>query len=181
MSPTWSSFIASLVSIAMENHAPVIACTECGERDLFEKHGSYSRRALDGESTINIPRFKCYNDICPRVTFSILPYPMLRYVRASLCMFCHVLLMFEQQTPIHEIAEFTGNSWAVTQRWIKRAQEIRIWLQETASSVSWEGDICKLNKNIWHHFIQQFSWYFYPARYAGSPPTQDLFGRNDSI
>lgn len=171
MSYTWLSFITSLASIAMGNHPPVIACTECGERDRWEKHGSYSRYGLDGESTIKIQRFKCHNDLCPRVTFSILPYPMLRYVRASLCMFCHVLLMFEQQVAIHEIAKFTGNSWAVTQRWIKRAKEIQIWFQETASYVPWQGDICKLNKSVWHHFIPQFSWYFYPVRYGTQPPT----------
>ncbi|MBF0202400.1 MAG: hypothetical protein HQK66_14050 [Desulfamplus sp.] len=172
MSPTWLLFIISLTQMAMKYPPPVIACTECGEKDLCEKHGSYSRYALDGESLINIPRFKCHNDSCPRVTFSLLPYPMLRYVRASLCMFYQVLLMYEQGTPIHEIAAFTGNSWAVTRRWIDRAKEIQGWLKKTASYVPWRGDICRLGKDTWHEFIPQFSWHFYPARYGKISPTE---------
>ena len=166
MSPPWLSLITLLTLLAKANQIPVIACTECSEQNCYEKYGTYVRYNFDGVTLIKIQRFLCNNDRCPRVTFSILPYPMLRYARASLCMLLCIVLLHEQGASIQDIAKFTGNSWAVTQRWIRRGQEIESWMKQTASYSPWKGDICQLNIDNWHAFIQLFSWHFYPARYG---------------
>ncbi len=164
MSPIWFSLITSLTDLAKKNQTPVIACTECGEQERYAKHGTYSRYSIDEQETIKIKRLKCNNDLCPRVTFSILPYPFLRISRASLCMFLQVLLLIEQGESIQAISNFTGKSWPVIQRWVKRGSEIQEWLKKTASHSPWQGEICRLGSANWHEFIRQFSWHFYPNR-----------------
>lgn len=158
MSPTWNSLISFLSDITKENYSSMIQCTHCGNRDTLIKWGFYNRYTFNDE-LINIPRYRCDNDLCPRQTFSIPPHPFLPILRASLCMLMYVLKMYEMGYCIAEIARATQNTWSRIHRWLSRIRLIRYWLFKeygnTCPGLSMGGN--------WAVFVRDFSWTFYPA------------------
>ena len=95
----WSSLISFLSEITRKNCDSIVCCTHCGNRHTYVKWGFYSRYLFDDE-LINIQRFRCDNDLCPRKTFSILPHALLPIMRASLCMLMYILKKYEQGNSI---------------------------------------------------------------------------------
>ena len=155
----WSSLIAGLSEITRENLNCVVCCTHCGNRHTFVKWGFYSRYLFNDE-LINIQRYRCDNDLCPRKTFSILPHAFLPVIRASLCMLIHVLKMYEQGQTIAGIARYTRSNWPRMQRWIAKALSIRDWLRQ-----EWNNTLpCLSQKQHWGSFTRDFSWAFYPKK-----------------
>ena len=110
MPPTWNSLISFLSEITRENSPSIIQCSHCGNRDCFRKWGHYRRYLFDDE-LVNIQRYRCDNDQCPRTTFSILPHAFLPIIRASVCILMYVLRMYELGLCIAQIAQNTGNTW----------------------------------------------------------------------
>lgn len=129
MPTPWNSLLYFLSEITRENYNALICCPHCGNRNLYVKYGFYSRYLFDN-NLIKIQRYRCDNDLCPHKTFSILPHAFLRINRASLCMLMHVLELYEQGNKIASIARDTGSNWSRTQRWIKKAREIKDWLSK---------------------------------------------------
>lgn len=160
MPPTWHSLISFLSEITRENNSSIIQCSHCGNRDCFTKWGHYSRYLFNDE-LINIQRYRCYNDLCPRKTFSILPHPFLPIERASVCMLMYVLTMSEQGNSIAQIARNTDNTWSRIQRWLSKALSLKNWLKKEC------GQICSCFYRVadWFSFTRNFSWSFYPARF----------------
>ena len=156
----WLSLITVLSEITRKNSDPVISCPHCGNRHTFIKWGFYHRYLFD-EDLITIQRYRCYNDLCPRKTFSILPHAFLRIMRASLCMLMHILSFYESGHCIAGIARQTSNTWPRIQRLIKKALSIRDWIRQEYAGVS----PCLSSDRQWSSFIRDFSWAFYPARY----------------
>lgn len=155
----WSSLIAVLSEITRENFDLVVCCTHCGNRHTFVKWGFY-RRYLFNDELVNIQRYRCDNDLCPRKTFSILPHAFLPVIRASVCMLMYVLKMYELGRNIAAIARHTGNSWQRVKRWISRAFSIRKWILREYADTS----PCLSAKQRWASFTRDFSWAFYPDR-----------------
>lgn len=160
MPPTWNSLISNLSKITRENSSYIIQCSHCGNRHCYTKWGHYSRYLFNDE-LINIQRYRCYNDRCPRQTFSILPHAFLPLVRASLCMLMYVLAMHEQGYCIAQIAKATGNTWPRIQRWISKALSLRDWLKKEYGKPC----SCFYRNANWFSFTRDFSWAFYPARF----------------
>lgn len=159
MPPIWNSLISFLSKITRENSSSTIQCSHCGNSHCYTKWGHYSRYLFDDE-LINILRYRCDNDQCPRKTFSILPRPFLPIVRASVSMLMYVLTRAEQGVNIAQIARETGSTWSRTQRWVSKAGLIRNWLKkEYGSTVA-----CRCQASNWPAFTRDFSWTFYPAR-----------------
>ena len=153
----WSSLISFLSEITRKNCDLIICCTHCGNRHTYVKWGFYSRYLFDDE-LINIQRFRCDNDLCPRKTFSILPHALLPIMRASLCMLMYILKMYEQGNSIAGIARHTGSNWTRIQRLIAKAMSIRDWIKQEYDSTS----ACLSASRQWTYFIRDFSWAFYP-------------------
>lgn len=160
MPPTWNSLISILSKITRENHPSAIQCTHCGNHSSFIKWGSYRRYLFDDE-LINIQRYRCDNDQCPRTTFSVLPHAFLPIARASVCMLMYVLMMNEQGQCIAQIAKKTGSTWPRIQRWISKARLLREWLKKEYGKAC----PCYLQTSHWYAFARDFSWAFYPARF----------------
>jgi len=153
----WSSLISFLSEITRKNCDSIICCTHCGNRHTYVKWGFYSRYLFDDE-LINIQRFRCDNDLCPRKTFSILPHALLPIMRASLCMLMYILKMYEQGNSIAGIARYTGSNWTRIQRLIAKAMSIRDWIKQEYDSTC----ACLSASRQWTYFIRDFSWAFYP-------------------
>jgi hypothetical protein len=155
----WNSLISCLSEITRENCNSIIYCSHCGNRHTYVKWGFYTRYLFD-DSLINIQRYRCDNDLCPRKTFSILPHALLPILRISLCMFMFILKKYEQGNSIACIARETDSDWPKIQRWIARALSIRSWIgQEYAASP------CLSAGSKWLPFTRDFSWAFYPDRF----------------
>ena len=159
MPRSWNSLISILSEITSKNCESFVCCTHCGNRHSYIKWGFYSRYLFNDE-IINIQRYRCDNDLCPKKTFSILPHAFLPVIRASLCMLTYILNMYEQGNSIASIARHTGSNWPRTQRWIAKAKAIRAWLQGEYNTPS----PCLLKKGQWPSFTRDFSWAFYPDR-----------------
>ena len=160
MPQTWNSLITILSKITRENYIMLICCPHCGNSHTYIKWGFY-RRYLFNDELINIQRFRCDNDLCPCKTFSILPHALLPIIRSSLCMLMHVLTMYEQGKTIAQITRHTSSNWQRMQRWIKKAMDIRDWLNQ-------EYDIrsssCLSSGSSWTSFTKNFIWFFYPKK-----------------
>ncbi len=159
MARPWNSLITVLSKITRENYDLIVCCTHCGNRHTYIKWGFYSRYLFDDE-LINIQRFRCDNDLCPRKTFSILPYALLPIMRASLCMLMYILKMYEQGNSIAGIARHTGSNWPRIQGWVAKAKSIRDWcIQEYGNA----PPRLPSNRQL-ASFARDFSWTFYPKR-----------------
>lgn len=161
MSPTWNSLISFLSEITRENHTTIVQCSHCGNRDCYRKWGHY-RRYLFNDELVNIQRYRCDNDLCPRMTFSILPHAFLPVERASVCMLMYVLTMYEQGSSIAQIARNTANTWSRIQRWLSKALSLRDWLKKEYG----QACSCFYQATNWFSLTRDFSWAFYPARFG---------------
>ncbi len=155
----WNSLITVLSQITRENLNSVVCCTCCGNHHTYVKWGFY-RRYLFNDELINIQRYRCDNDFCPRKTFSILPHAFLPTIRASVCMLMYVLKMYKQGRTIAAIARHTGSSWQNMQRWIAKASLIKKWFEQEYAETS----PCLTPNRDWTSFIRDLSWAFYPKK-----------------
>jgi transposase-like protein len=158
--PRWNSLITVLSEITRKNCVAIVCCPHCGNSYTYIKWGFY-RRYLFNDELINIQRFRCDNDLCPRKTFSILPHALLPIIRASLCMLMHVFKMYEQGKTIANIARHTGSNWPRMQRWIAKTFAIRDWFRQEYGNAS----PCLSPDRRWTSFARDFSWAFYPKRF----------------
>jgi transposase-like protein len=156
----WLSLISILSEITRKNSTLIICCPHCGNQYTYIKWGVYYRYLFNDE-LVAIQRYRCHNDLCPRKTFSVLPHAFLRIVRATLCMLMYMLNLHEKGHRIADIARHTRNSWPRTQRLIAKALSIRDWVKSEYSG----GLPCLAPDKMWAHFVRDFSWAFYPARY----------------
>lgn len=159
MPDTWRSLITNLSKITRESCGGVVCCTHCGNRHTYKKWGFY-RRYLFNDEQVNIQRYRCDNDLCPRKTFSILPHAFLPITRVSLCMLIYILKMYEQGDTIARIARHTCSNWPRMQRWIAKALSVREWLWQEYDNVV----PCLSPSRKWTSFTRDFSWAFYPDR-----------------
>jgi len=155
----WSSLITVLSKITRESSNSVIFCRLCGNRHSYVKWGSYSRYLFNNE-LINIQRYRCDNDLCPRKTFSILPHAFLPIIRVSLCMLMHILEMYEEGETIASIARYTDSNWPRMQRLIFKALSIRKWIQKEYNNVF----PCLSQNRRWTSFTRDLCWAFYPKK-----------------
>lgn len=161
MPHTWNLLISILSENATKECKQLIRCPCCGNRERIPKYGFYSRYNFDDQTVVPIQRFRCDNTQCPRRTFSILPHPFLRILRASLCMFQFILSLLASGKSIAAIARMTGQTWPRIQRWIRRAADIRSIIQ-TEDAFSPMPCIRPLRE--WPLFVRDLSHVCYPGK-----------------
>jgi hypothetical protein len=126
------------------------------------KYGFYSRFLFTGADTIKIQRYLCKNDRCSRKTFSILPYPFLRFARVGLCFF-YGLQDARKKAHIQTLSESSGFSRSTVRRLLDKAKQLSLWLEGELQAESWSGLPWLQPSSLWTIFNQMFSQHFYPG------------------
>ena len=161
--PPHLSILSACCAVAKSSRPEKPACPECGERVSIWAHGSYWRYAPGSSSQVLIPRFRCLHARCPRQTFSILPFPFLRYVRHSLCLLVLVsFLIVSQQVSLRGLAQKLDLSRRTLQRAVARGHQVSHWLQQEGLASRWGPWPCHQPSQTWTDFTQAFSHRFYP-------------------
>ncbi len=140
-----------------------IQCPECGERLSIWSHGSYLRYKLESNTQVSVPRYRCLALDCPRKTFSILPFPFLRYVRHSLCTLMIMVLIFLKGS---QTKSELGRDLNVGRRRLGRALvrglEVWRWFRKESVMARWGPWPPHKPELCWTAFTQSFSHRFYP-------------------
>lgn len=143
--------------------ADEIKCPECGERLHIWGHGSYARYGIGGDRQVQVPRFRCLDRQCPRKTFSILPYPMLRYLRHSLCTLVAVAIRFgEGEQNKSRVAVELKVGRRSFGRLLRKAVAVTDWFDKEVSAARWGPWPPHRPESTWTAFTQAFSHCFYP-------------------
>lgn len=143
-------------------------CPHCGT-SLAIRYGTYPRAHPERGDPIRVPRFLCKSPECRRVTFSLLPPPLLPIVRHfyHTLLYCYALVIGDQSTQA-EIAEQLKVTRGVAKRLHAFTQRFIPWWQQERKIAAWGDDPC----SSWPQFSRDFSQKFYPWRCWGIAPTQ---------
>jgi hypothetical protein len=173
MSPTLWATLSLLVKIAKEKQTRPVVCSWCNGTSHI-KYGTYRRYGFVSDELITIQRYYCKHDNCRR-TFSILPHPLLRITRYSICLLQTILSLCEQGVPVDRIAQMHRMSWGAAARAMTKAKAVLAWIREEAKAEpSWGPTPCGNPTRHWSHFIRMFAAKFYPKRYGYSAPTEHV-------
>jgi len=167
MNSPLKAILLATTQVAKQNMTSEIICPGCGERHRLTKWGFYTRYLFHGDDTIRIQRFRCFNNLCPRLTFSILPHPLLPIVRLPLCFFLTLLSIYQEGCPIAALARRSGKSWPVVRRSLAVARRIHTVLKNELELLL----PCLQPVASWTLFTHVFSWALFPERFKKSPPT----------
>jgi len=174
MIPTLCATLNHLVEIAKEKQSQPVVCSWCNGTSHI-KYGTYSRYGFLSDALITIQRYNCKHDNCRR-TFSILPHPLLRITRYSICLLQTILSLYEQGLPVDRIAKMHRMSWGAAARAIAKAKAVVEWIREEAKAEpSWAPTPCLNPPRHWSHFIRMFAAKFYPKRYGHWAPTEHVY------
>ena len=174
MSPALETTLRHLAEISKEKRTGPAVCSWCNGKNHI-KYGTYRRYAIGSRELIDIQRYYCKHDQCRR-TFSILPHPLLRISRSTICLLQALLGLCDEQVPVAHIADALGVSWGTVARNIIKAFSILLWLRaEAKSDASWAPTPCKNPPAHWTSFICMFSAKFYPKRYGVPLPTEYIY------
>ena len=138
-----------------------IVCPHCGERYRTSKYGFYSRYLFSSCESIRIQRYLCKNAWCPRKTFSILPYPFLRFMRVGLC-FLYGLREAREKNSIRALSKSSGFARSTLRRLLEKAERVSNWVESELKARSWDGLPWIQAASLWTRFVQMFSQHFYP-------------------
>jgi len=175
MSPTLMLIVNYLSRIAKQNMTGPVECYWCSNSTHFIKYGWYWRYAVASRQRIAVQRYLCRRPQCQR-TFSILPHPMLRISRWSLCMLCSILQMAQDKIPLAKIARDLDVSWPTVKRVLAMANRVLSWVElEARAEPVWAPSPCLHPADLWSDFIAMFAMKFYPARYAPDPTTEFVY------
>jgi len=131
-----------------------ICCPRCCERARIIRHGYYERYwPSEGDERIRVSRFRCLNPSCPSVTFSVLPYPVLRWVRFRLCQlvqwwFDHLVAGLR----IQDIARRAKVGWARVRRALVVADRVEGMMRCDQGMAGWGMWPCMDPPRTWGRF-----------------------------
>ena len=128
-----------------------IHCPDCGNGQLITRHGFYMRYLPDSVELVKVQRFRCRNQRCSRVTFSILPYPCLRYKRHTLETFGRIAGIAKALS-IRRLAQKFSTSWTTMQRLV--SDSLRVWrcFAKERNRLSWGPCPCTKVETSWTSF-----------------------------
>lgn len=165
MATPLEEILGGLWAIAKANEAVEIRCPGCGERHRWIRHGYYRRYGIPGhEETVLVPRYLCLNPSCGRVTFSILPYPFLRWLRFPLCLLLAWAMSRERGARVSELAGKHKTSWAVMRRALERGRQVWRLMKRDQGHEGWGIWPCRDPARYWTAFTQWLCQAIYPAQ-----------------
>ena len=143
-------------SIAKENLIGPIFCPKCCGDD-HSPHGHYKRYIPDTTKQISVPRFCCKNASCSRKTFSILPFPCLRYKRHTLAFFLTLAILARAQIKICQLACQYKTAWTVMSRLVRQANRMESFFATERVDQAWGLCPCRTSDESWTTFtMDQF-------------------------
>jgi len=140
-----------------------IVCPSCHESYVWF-HGHYSRYFPDdpGDTLIRVPRYKCLFSLCKRITFSILPFPCLRYKRHTLSFF-FTLTKLAAYLSVNQLAHRFQRSWRSLRRLIRHAELINGFFLNERRRAVWGPCPCSKPEQFWTEFTVAQSWATVPG------------------
>ena len=151
---------------------PLIRCPHCAT-SLIIRYGTYKRAHPEESIQIKIPRFVCKSPLCPRITFSVLPYPFLPIVRHffQTLLYCHCLCNINKMSQA-EGARRMGLSRGVIKRLSTFGQKFTAWFDHEKKIAEWGPFPDAIPSLFWTNFTRDFSQVFYPRRWPMHVPTR---------
>jgi hypothetical protein len=153
---------------------PQVQCPHCAT-SLIIRYGKYQRAHPERPIQVDIQRYRCKSPVCPRMTFSLLPYPFLPILRHfyHTLLFCH--LLFDS----NKVSQAYGaRQMQLTRGVFKRLREFCskyiLWFDREKEIADWGPDFKTSPSCSWSDFTRDFSHSFYPKRWAITPPTQHI-------
>ena len=139
-----------------------IQCPGCGSCVGHTKHGSYSRYMPDGKDLVSVPRFRCHNGACPKVTFSILPFPFLPWNRHRLCFLFWLVKAVMEGKSLRAASVAQHMTRGLIRRAFKRGRQVVEWFSMERHRSRWGPNPCRSPAEHWTAFTQAFSCAIFP-------------------
>jgi hypothetical protein len=140
-----------------------VQCPACGSRAGHTKHGFYARYAVDGEHLVLVPRYRCHNRACPKVTFSILPFPFLPWIRHRLCFLLWLVQTVMEGKSLRATSVTQHRTRGVIRRAIKRGRQVLAWFSKERHRSRWGPNPWRSPTAHWTAFTQGFSCAVFPT------------------
>ncbi len=143
-----------------------VHCPRCATT-LIIRHGTYLRAHPEEPVQVAVQRYLCKSPLCPRKTFSVLPYPLLPMIRHfyKTLLLCHLL-----HSQRHRTQAATARQLGVTRGVVKRlsifCRRLVPWLKHEQVIADWGPDPTANSGALWPDFCRDFSQAFYPKRWA---------------
>ena len=133
-----------------------VQCPSCGDCYRSTKHGYYPRYFPGKDEVISIPRYRCNDQECERATFSILPFPCLRFKRHSLAEFM-TMVGLAKFLHIWELARCYEKGWGAMRRLLGASRQIVNFFLTEREHQSWGLWPCLKPELHWTDFTQALS------------------------
>jgi len=140
-----------------------IVCPSCHESQ-YRSHGYYTRYFPDDpcDTEIRVPRYLCLVPSCERKTFSILPFPCLRYKRHTLSFFFMLTTLAAIYT-VNQLAHQFQRCWKSLRRLIRHAELINVFFRNERRRAGWAPCPCSKPEQFWTEFTVSQSWATVPG------------------
>lgn len=148
-----------------------VRCPHCASGVVI-RYGTYPRNHPEKEFVIAVQRYFCKSPLCPWKTFSILPYPLLPFIRHlyKTLFLCHYLFIERKETQA-TIARLLGKKRGVVKRLGQFCRQFILWFNHEKEFADWGPDPEQNGAALWPDFTRDFSQVFYPGRWWIKPPT----------
>jgi hypothetical protein len=125
----------------------LIRCPHCAT-SLIIRYGTYQKSHSEESIQVKIPRFVCKSPFCPRITFSVLPYPFLPIGRHffQTLLYCHCLRNINE-TSQAEIARCMDLSRGVIKRLGTFGRKYTLWFDHEKKIADW-GNFPNANTSL---------------------------------
>ena len=130
-----------------------VRCTGCGEPHRHRPYGFYERYLPDSSEQIKVQRYLCRNPDCSCVTFSILPFPCLRYKRHTLATFAKVAKLAVSHS-VGQLARQFKKGWTAMRRMIRASQQVWFCFLDEGRHQLWGPCPCREPARYWTSFTQ---------------------------
>ena len=165
------NILCCTVTFAKEMMTGPVQCPDCGDRYRHIRHGFYERFLPDGNERVKVQRYCCLNSDCSRVTFSILPFPCLRYKRHTLATLSQIALQ-AATTSVSRLARWYGKGWTAMRRLIRASQQVWSCFDVERWRQSWGPCPCREPGRFWTSFTQALSYATVPGSCSNLKNTQ---------
>ena len=150
------------MTFAKEMVAGPVQCSGCGDCYRHTRHGTYERFLPDSSERVEVQRYRCRNPDCPCATFSILPFPCLRYKRHTLATFGQVAVE-AATTSVARLARLYRKGWSAMRRMIRASQQVWSCFQSERGHQPWGPCPCRDPARFWTSFTQALSYATVPG------------------
>lgn len=151
--PSSPAIVNCSTNIAKKGVTGPVRCPTCGTCLHVSPHGTYERSLPDDTEKVLVKRFLCRDTTCSRKTFSILPYPCLRYIRHTLAILAGIAKE-SVTTSVKELARQYDKKWAAMRRLARASQQVWSSFLGERDRQPWGPCPCHSPELSWTSFTQ---------------------------